>query len=258
MGAMAMKKFSIAQFAGELGLPIEMLLEQLQAAGVAKKKETDPISEQDKAQLLEHLRTAHGSGSAKSKKIILTRRETTEIKKADSSGRARTIQVEVSKRRALAPTAVAGADAPLKEREASKEIVAPVNHKRQLEVDRCFSKAKKLLSEHPAESLNAMRKAGEAICKDILDETYEKKDEGKVLKPASAFTSLEDMTQELKRRKQIPIAIEKFLASLQLFGNFGSHHQDNSSEMHESIMAETALPQLKAVVDWYLTVPLSR
>ena len=97
-----MAKMNVAQFAGELGLPVGLLLEQLQAAGVAKQQEADPISEQDKAQLLEHLRTAHG-GSAKSKKITLTRRETTEIKKADSTGRARTIQVEVRKKRVVAP-----------------------------------------------------------------------------------------------------------------------------------------------------------
>ena len=32
------------------------MLEQLQAAGVAKQQETDPLTEKDKAQLLEHLR----------------------------------------------------------------------------------------------------------------------------------------------------------------------------------------------------------
>ena len=99
-----MAKMNVAQFAGELGLSVGLLLEQLQAAGVAKQQEADTISEQDKAQLLEHLRTAHG-GSAKSKKITLTRRETTEIKKADSTGRPRTIQVEVRKKRVVAPAA---------------------------------------------------------------------------------------------------------------------------------------------------------
>ncbi|MDP1635679.1 MAG: translation initiation factor IF-2 associated domain-containing protein, partial [Gallionellaceae bacterium] len=91
-----MGKMNVAQFAGELGLPVELLLEQLQSAGVVKKKDTDSISEQDKAQLLEHLRSAHGSGK---NKITLVRRETTAIKKADSSGKSRTIQVEVRKKR---------------------------------------------------------------------------------------------------------------------------------------------------------------
>ena len=106
-----MAKMNVAQFAGELGLPVGLLLEQLQAAGVAKQQEADPISEQDKAQLLEHLRTAHG-GSAKGKKITLTRRETTEIKKSDSTGRARTIQVEVRKKRVVAPVTVEKVEPP--------------------------------------------------------------------------------------------------------------------------------------------------
>jgi translation initiation factor IF-2 len=98
-----MAKMNVAQFAAELGLPVELLLEQLHAAGVAKQKDTDAVSEQDKAQLLDHLRTAHGA--TKSKKVTLTRRETTEIKKADSTGKARTIQVEVRKKRVVAPAA---------------------------------------------------------------------------------------------------------------------------------------------------------
>lgn len=94
-----MGKMNVAQFAGELGLPVGLLLEQLQAAGVAKKQETDPVSEQDKSQLLEHLRSAHGSSS---NKITLVRRETTAIKKSDSTGKHRTIQVEVRKKRTVA------------------------------------------------------------------------------------------------------------------------------------------------------------
>jgi translation initiation factor IF-2 len=114
-----MGKMNVAQFAGELGLPVELLLEQLQAAGVVKKQETDPVSEQDKSQLLEHLRSAHGSGK---NKITLVRRETTAIKKADSTGKSRTIQVEVRKKRTLAPVS---ADTP-KETPPAAAPVAPV------------------------------------------------------------------------------------------------------------------------------------
>jgi translation initiation factor IF-2 len=106
-----MGKLNVAQFATELGLPVTLLLEQLKAAGVNKKQESDTVSEKDKAQLLEHLRQAHGAEKP-AKKITLTRRETTEIKKSDSSGRARTIQVEVRKRRVVAPVAAAEAAAP--------------------------------------------------------------------------------------------------------------------------------------------------
>jgi len=104
-----MGKMNVAQFAGELGLPVELLLEQLKAAGVSKQKDTDTISEQDKSQLLEHLRGAHGAGK---NKITLTRRETTAIKKADGTGKSRTIQVEVRKKRTVAPVTAPVAEAP--------------------------------------------------------------------------------------------------------------------------------------------------
>ncbi len=93
-----MAQMSVAQFANELGLLPAVLLEQLQAAGVKKGLVEDNLTEQDKAQLLEYLRKTHGAADNKSK-VTLTRRQTSEIRKADSSGRARTIQVEVRKKR---------------------------------------------------------------------------------------------------------------------------------------------------------------
>jgi translation initiation factor IF-2 len=96
-----MASTTVAQFATELHVPPQLLLEQLSAAGVVKKAESDSLSEDDKARLLESLRKAHGAGEggAEKKKITLTRKQTTEIKQADASGKARTIQVEVRKKR---------------------------------------------------------------------------------------------------------------------------------------------------------------
>ncbi len=55
----------------------------------------------DKSRLLDHLRSHHGTTPAagERKKITLTRKSTSEIKQADASGKARTIQVEVRKKR---------------------------------------------------------------------------------------------------------------------------------------------------------------
>ena len=90
---------TVAQFAAELNRPAGTLLEQLQSAGVAKKTPDDALTETDKERLLEFLRNAHGTNSADRKKITLTRKSTSEIKQADASGKARTIQVEVRKKR---------------------------------------------------------------------------------------------------------------------------------------------------------------
>jgi translation initiation factor IF-2 len=89
---------SVAQFASELKVPPSVLIEQLRAAGVEKRVAEDSLSEQDKARLLEYLRKSHGSIEPKNK-ITLTRKQTSEIKKSDSTGKARTIQVEVRKKR---------------------------------------------------------------------------------------------------------------------------------------------------------------
>jgi len=93
-----MAKSNVTQFAEELKLPVALLIEQLQAAGVKKKAGEDAITEQDKTRLLDYLREMHGNKEEK-KKITLTRKQTTEIKKADATGKARTIQVEVRKKR---------------------------------------------------------------------------------------------------------------------------------------------------------------
>src|SRR5258706_11126024 len=93
-----MAQTSVAQFASELKVPPSVLLEQLRAAGVEKRVPEDSLSEQDKSKLLEYLRKSHGSIEPKNK-ITLTRKQTSEIKKSDAMGKARTIQVEVRKKR---------------------------------------------------------------------------------------------------------------------------------------------------------------
>lgn len=95
-----MAQTTVEQFAGELKLPTALLLEQLKSAGVQKSNANDLLSEGDKAALLDHLRKEHGTLAPKNK-ITLTRKSSTEIRKTDNSGKARTIQVEVRKKRVL-------------------------------------------------------------------------------------------------------------------------------------------------------------
>jgi translation initiation factor IF-2 len=92
---------TIEQFATELKMQAGALLEQLAAAGVGGKREGDKLTEQDKTRLLDYLRRQHGAAGEAKKRITLTRKQTSEIKAADSSGKSRTIQVEVRKKRVL-------------------------------------------------------------------------------------------------------------------------------------------------------------
>jgi translation initiation factor IF-2 len=90
---------TVAQLATELNRPAAALLEQLESAGVPKKSASETLTEADKERLLEFLRSSHGTVGAERKKITLVRKSTSEIKQADASGKARTIQVEVRKKR---------------------------------------------------------------------------------------------------------------------------------------------------------------
>ncbi len=94
-----MASTNVAKFAAELKMPAEALLEQLRAAGLGKQSPDDELTEVDKEQLLSALRRAHGSEDGSRRKITLTRKQTSEIKQADATGKARTIQVEVRKKR---------------------------------------------------------------------------------------------------------------------------------------------------------------
>ncbi|MWL87579.1 translation initiation factor IF-2 [Cupriavidus sp. SW-Y-13] len=97
-----MASTTVAQLAAELSRSPAALLEQLQAAGVGKAKPEDIITESDKTRLLDFLKRSHGQADDSArKKITLTKRETSEIRQSDSTGKTRTVQVEVRKKRVL-------------------------------------------------------------------------------------------------------------------------------------------------------------
>ena len=102
---------TVAQLAAELNRPAATLLEQLQSAGVRKASGDDAITEHDKERLLEYLRSMHGTAGSERKKITLVKKSTSEIKQADASGKARTIQVEVRKKRVFVKREEASAPA---------------------------------------------------------------------------------------------------------------------------------------------------
>ena len=95
-----MAEVTVRQFAEVVGTPVERLLTQLADAGI---QITDPdiaISDDQKLQLLTHLRNSHGEGgTGEPRKITLKRRTVSEIKLSGVQGRAKTVSVEVRKKR---------------------------------------------------------------------------------------------------------------------------------------------------------------
>ncbi len=122
---------TVAEFANELKKSTATLLEQLKSAGVTKTAPTDKLDDADKQRLLSYLQSTHGAAGAERKKITLVKKSTTEIKQADASGKARTIQVEVRKKRTFIRRedgVDVSVEAPAPEHEQEIEAVPQVDH----------------------------------------------------------------------------------------------------------------------------------
>ena len=143
---------SVAQFASELRVPPSVLLEQLRAAGVDKKAPEDALTEQDKSRLLEHLRKMHGSAEQKNK-ITLTRKHTSEIKKTDASGKYRTVQVEVRKKRVFVKRDPAEVAAQAVAAEAPPPAPPPAVDAREIELREEEARRQQQLAELQAAEL---------------------------------------------------------------------------------------------------------
>ena len=90
-----MAEVTVKQLADDVGAPVDRLLKQIVEAGLKARSESDAVSSDEKQQLLAYLRKTHGEAGAEPNKITLKRKTTTTLK----AGKAKTVNVEVRKRR---------------------------------------------------------------------------------------------------------------------------------------------------------------
>ncbi len=194
-----MAQMSVEQFATELGLLPAVLLEQLRAAGVKKLLAEDGLTEKDKAQLLDYLRKTHGATEAKSK-VTLTRRQTSEIRKSDSAGRPRTIQVEVRKRRVFTK--------PVVDEEAAKDEAVNPEKVVEQSISEVVDAEQLALREEEARK-NALLIARQAA--EIKEKKSRKKSEAATVNKAEVETAVEKA--ELPKDTKVSQAPEKNIKS---------------------------------------------
>ena len=94
-----MAETTIKAFATQIGVSPERLVTQLETAGVISKGVDDSLTDDEKMTLLGYLRTHHGGGESGTKKITLKQKSVSQIKQSTRTGPARTVQVEVRKKR---------------------------------------------------------------------------------------------------------------------------------------------------------------
>ena len=126
-----MAETTIKAFATQIGVPPERLLQQLTAAGVADKGVNDSLTDDEKMTLLGYLRTHHGGGGeGGASKITLKHKSVSQIKQTTRTGPARTVQVEVRKKRTFVKRTTIEEEAPAAVEVVPAEIVVLSNSTR--------------------------------------------------------------------------------------------------------------------------------
>jgi translation initiation factor IF-2 len=111
-----MTQITVKGFSEQIGVAPETLLKQLAAAGVAGKAPADILSDEEKEALFRYLRASHGGDEgAGRKKITLKRKSTSQVVQSSRTGPARTVQVEVRKKRTFVKRGVSGEEQPVAE-----------------------------------------------------------------------------------------------------------------------------------------------
>ncbi len=203
---------NVAQFATELKMSADLLLTQLNAAGVTKASASDILSKEDKDKLLEHLRRSHGvAPDAEKKKITLTRKETTEIKQADATGKTRTVQVEVRKKRTFVkrdesspeenvkPTAPAIDPIEMARREAEAQAEAELAARREAELLAKQEQLAKLEAEKEAEAKAAREAEAAAKAKADAEKAKQAEEKRQKASKAVAVAEVPVVDEEAKR-----------------------------------------------------------
>ncbi len=201
---------NVEQFATELKVAPTLLVEQLQSAGVTVQGVGDVLSDQDKSRLLDYLRGKHGAKEGKTK-ITLTRKQTSEIKTADSSGRTRTVQVEMRKKRTLVKREVGQGDAAIHDKPAETpieiqeahvvvEVVAEVPEIRPEPVVEMMPEPE--VAEAPVEAVAEAEPVQEEPEVAVTEEAGEAKAERPLLKrPVSVIDDAERQARELEAKR---------------------------------------------------------
>ncbi len=239
-----MSSTTVSEFANELKQSNDTLLAQLKSAGVPKATAGDVLTDGDKQKLLSYLQASHGTATAERKKITLVKKSTTEIKQADATGKARTIQVEVRKKRIFVQrddevehaeeTAVSGApiidDAELARREEEARRQAELLRRQEEEL----AERRRLREAQEARDMDVAQKA-------VQDATQAQDDvrkQGQAESSAEAPKTLAQMQAEDAARKQAVKAEKEAVVA-----------SKNSAQADKEAAAEAVANQAKATAE---------
>jgi translation initiation factor IF-2 len=158
-----MSQITVKNFADQINVGIDRLLKQLEEAGVEKQSE-DVLTEEEKQTLLSHLRSgARGKSSPdpSRNRITLKRKQAGEIRQTSRTGTARTIPVEVKRKRTFVRREVLEEQ----ERQRQEELARKAEEERQAReaAEREAQEAKARAEAEQAEKERLEREEAERI-----------------------------------------------------------------------------------------------
>ena len=203
-----MPEVTVRQFADVVGISVERLLEQLEEAGLEDKSAEDAISDEEKSDLLVHLRRKHGKDdSTEPKKITLKRKTISEIKvpiatQGRGKTRSKTVNVEFRKKRTYVKRSVIEE----KQEIGEEKIIQPVEDiPQQLEDEQKHievgAEENSLLEEAPANSIEAnvddVAQSVQADADNKIDSVDSKpEDDNTIIEPPTS--DITDIKQEIR------------------------------------------------------------
>ena len=183
-----MAETTVKKLADVVGIPVDTLLTQMKEAGLPHTDAGEGVSDEQKQQLLAHLRKSHGAQSSEPSKITLKRRSTSTIKTTGAAGKAKTVNVEVRKKRTYVKRAAVEEEERLEaERKAAEEEAA------RLAEEEAKRKAEEEEAKRKAEEEDALRREQEAKARAEKERAAEE----------------EKASQEKSKRASVPKAAKK-------------------------------------------------
>ena len=146
---------SIKELALSVDRPVEKLLEQVREAGLPQRTANDIITTEQQNTLVNYLKKVHGQESGAGK-ITLKRKTTSTAKVASTSGKAKTINVEVRKKHTFTKPNPEQIAAEAKARQESEEKARTQDRTRQVAEQ---PKRDEVVENKAQATLNAMRAA---------------------------------------------------------------------------------------------------
>ena len=199
-----MSEVTVNQLASDVGIPVDRLLKQLSDAGIAKQTAEDVITEQEKVDLLNHLRRSHGKEETGGRRIALKRKTTTELHqpaggraaaRSAAARAAKTVSVEVRRKRTVIKPQENDANRQaelLRQAEEAKQALAEQAEQRrrveeESEARRRAEEARRQAEEETRRQAEASRQAAE----EALRQAEEQRRVTEPVAPAPAATEAE-------------------------------------------------------------------